>query len=125
MVGSLRLPSDDGATRGSSPRPGCHHGAVAGISRRSFLRGGVGAAVGWKAILDQSLAAMAAGPACGGVADIEHVVFLVQEDRSFDHYFGRYPAVRGFDDRMVRLGGGADGTAVFRRANPGHLASPG
>jgi len=26
-------------------------------------------------------------------------VFLMQENRSFDHYFGTYPGVRGFDDR--------------------------
>ncbi|MHB2029128.1 MAG: phospholipase C [Acidimicrobiales bacterium] len=29
---------------------------------------------------------------------IEHVVILIQENRSFDHYFGSYKAVRGFDD---------------------------
>lgn len=29
---------------------------------------------------------------------VEHVVFLMQENRSLDHYFGTYPGVRGFDD---------------------------
>ena len=29
---------------------------------------------------------------------IEHVIFLMQENRSFDHYFGSYKGVRGFDD---------------------------
>jgi phospholipase C len=29
---------------------------------------------------------------------IEHVIFLMQENRSFDHYFGSYRGVRGFDD---------------------------
>jgi phospholipase C len=29
---------------------------------------------------------------------IEHVVFLMHENRSFDHYFGTYKGVRGFDD---------------------------
>jgi phospholipase C len=72
--------------------------AMAGFSRRTFLRGGAGAAVGWKAILDQSLEAMAAASPCGGLADIEHVVFLIQENRSFDHYFGTYKGVAGYQD---------------------------
>ena len=29
---------------------------------------------------------------------IEHVVLLMQENRSFDHYFGTMPGVRGFND---------------------------
>ena len=29
---------------------------------------------------------------------IEHVVFLMLENRSYDHYFGAYPRGRGFDD---------------------------
>ena len=28
--------------------------------------------------------------------DIEHVVILIQENRSFDHYFGMYPGADGF-----------------------------
>ena len=32
------------------------------------------------------------------MTDIEHVVILIQENRSFDHYFGSYRAVRGFSD---------------------------
>jgi len=32
------------------------------------------------------------------LAQIEHVVILIQENRSFDHYFGTYRGVRGFDD---------------------------
>ena len=30
---------------------------------------------------------------CGTLDDIEHVIFLVQENRSFDHYFGTYRGV--------------------------------
>src|SRR3984893_13213806 len=41
------------------------------------------------------------GPACGQLTDIEHVIILVQENRSFDHYFGRYKGVRGFDDQSI------------------------
>src|SRR2546421_5345168 len=29
---------------------------------------------------------------------VEHVVFVMQENRSFDHYFGTYRGVRGFND---------------------------
>jgi phospholipase C len=41
------------------------------------------------------------GPsACGSkLTDIEHVVIFIQENRSFDHYFGSYRGVRGFADQ--------------------------
>jgi phospholipase C len=35
---------------------------------------------------------------CGKLTDIENVVILIQENRSFDHYFGSYRGVRGFSD---------------------------
>jgi phospholipase C len=35
------------------------------------------------------------------ISDIEHVVVLMQENRSFDHYFGAMPGVRGFNDPSV------------------------
>jgi phospholipase C len=34
----------------------------------------------------------------GSLRDIEHIVLLMQENRSFDHYFGTLSGVRGFDD---------------------------
>ena len=37
-------------------------------------------------------------PAGSDLGAIEHVVFLMQENRSFDHYYGTYAGVRGFDD---------------------------
>ncbi|MEV8019361.1 phosphocholine-specific phospholipase C [Streptomyces sp. NPDC086554] len=43
----------------------------------------------------------------GGLDSIEHVVILMQENRSFDHYFGTLRGVRGFGDRnAVQLPGG-------------------
>ena len=36
----------------------------------------------------------------GNLKDIEHVVILMQENRSFDHYLGAMPGVRGFNDRF-------------------------
>jgi phospholipase C len=44
-------------------------------------------------------AALAAPAVCGDLRDIEHVVVFIQENRSFDHYFGTYRGVRGFGDR--------------------------
>jgi phospholipase C len=35
------------------------------------------------------------------ISDIKHVVVLMQENRSFDHYFGAMPGVRGFGDPTV------------------------
>jgi phospholipase C len=36
----------------------------------------------------------------GTIADVAHVVILMQENRSFDHYFGEMAGVRGFGDRF-------------------------
>ncbi|HLH45983.1 MAG TPA: alkaline phosphatase family protein, partial [Acidimicrobiales bacterium] len=40
--------------------------------------------------------------AAGPPSRIEHVVVLMQENRSFDHYFGAMPGVRGFGDASAR-----------------------
>jgi phospholipase C len=37
----------------------------------------------------------------GSTSKIEHIVVLMQENRSFDHYFGAMPGVRGFADKSV------------------------
>ncbi|MEA1015547.1 alkaline phosphatase family protein [Sphingosinicella sp. LY1275] len=37
-------------------------------------------------------------PSRGSLRDIKHVVLLMQENRSFDHYFGTMAGVRGFGD---------------------------
>jgi phospholipase C len=43
----------------------------------------------------------------GTIADVEHIVILTQENRSFDHYFGTMRGVRGFSDpRAVSLPSG-------------------
>ncbi|MGW3496004.1 phosphocholine-specific phospholipase C [Streptomyces sp. NPDC001020] len=69
--------------------------------------------------LQQALAAQAekGAPPSGGLAAIEHVVILMQENRSFDHYFGTLRGVRGFGDRnAIRL---PSGNSVFEQ--PGVL----
>ena len=48
--------------------------------------------------------------------DVEHVVILMQENRSFDHYFGTLRGVRGFSDpRPVML---PSGEPVWRQPGP-------
>jgi len=47
--------------------------------------------------LDKALA-IPAHHRSGTIDDVEHVAFLMQENRSFDHYFGALPGVRGFAD---------------------------
>ena len=52
----------------------------------------------------------------GTIHDVEHVVFLMQENRSFDHYFGALRGVRGFGDpRAVKL---PTGKSVFHQPDP-------
>ncbi len=51
----------------------------------------------------------------GTIADVEHIVFLMQENRSFDHYFGTMRGVRGFaDPRAVTL---PSGKSVWHQPN--------
>ena len=49
--------------------------------------------------------ALAINPAPGSTyLDAEHVVILMQENRSFDHTYGSLQGVRGFNDpRAIRL----------------------
>lgn len=37
----------------------------------------------------------------GTIKDVQHVVILMQENRSFDHYFGTMAGIRGFGDRWT------------------------
>ncbi|MGO9586868.1 MAG: phosphocholine-specific phospholipase C [Limisphaerales bacterium] len=41
--------------------------------------------------------------ATGTIQDVQHVVILMQENRSFDHYFGSLRGVRGFNDHSTLL----------------------
>ncbi|HEX5377058.1 MAG TPA: phospholipase C, phosphocholine-specific [Phenylobacterium sp.] len=51
----------------------------------------------------------------GTIRDVEHVVILTQENRSFDHYFGSMAGVRGFADRFPIPT--KDGRTVWTQAN--------
>jgi phospholipase C len=74
-----------------------------GLTRRETLRRAGVAGLGLTALgtgLEALLAAEAgAKPARGALKDIEHVIILMQENRSFDHYFGTLNGVRGFGDK--------------------------
>jgi phospholipase C len=41
--------------------------------------------------------------ATGTIQDVQHVVIVMQENRSFDHYFGSMKGVRGFNDHSALL----------------------
>jgi phospholipase C len=80
------------------------------VDRSAFLTGLAAAAalpyVEWvRPALAQSASAK--------LSDIEHVVILMQENRSFDHYFGTLSGVRGFGDPTA--GALVDGTSVFHQ----------
>ena len=52
-------------------------------------------------------------PAGSDLGAVEHVVFLMHENRSFDHYFGTYRGVKGFGDHFT------DSLGAFAQAWPG------
>ena len=60
--------------------------------------------------------AMAAPMRRGGLDVIEHVVVLMQENRSFDHYYGTLRGVRGYGDRVPLVL--PDGRPVFHQPSP-------
>eukprot|EP01133_Synstelium_polycarpum_P011686 gene11686-13645_t len=72
------------------------------IKKASILAG----TFGLSGILPPSIQrALAINPDPGTTyLDAEHVVFLMQENRSFDHVFGSLKGVRGFNDpRAITL----------------------
>lgn len=89
-----------------------------GWSRRELLK--MGAVAGAGSLLSGCGAAGklvgGSGPTtgtCAKVSDIDHVVIVIQENRSFDHYFGSYKGVRGFGDQ----------SAAFQQPYPGNTSS--
>jgi phospholipase C len=115
---------DQSATDGQAQdRPAPGKGST---SRRAFMVGGAaaafGAAAGAKAgaghpggitddqarLLDKITAAATSN---ASLSDVKHIVILMQENRSFDHYFGTLSGVRGFSDPAVLAN--AKGGTVF------------
>jgi phospholipase C len=90
------------------------------VTRRELLKTGVAAgAAGLAGSLIPgcgsrgALGGVTGSSSCGKLTDIEHVVILIQENRSFDHYFGSYKGVRGF----------ADQSAAFNQPYPANSTS--
>src|SRR5580704_15350030 len=107
---------------GSPRQPGRRF--APGLSRRRFLQyTGLGAAAAVTAGCSGGPRTAAAGSSLassalpegssGTIADVKHVVILMQENRSFDHYFGTLRGVRGFGDKQVLAY--PDGTNIFQQ----------
>jgi phospholipase C len=95
------------------------------MHRRRFLKltaGAIGASSALSIVPATICKALSipANNATGTIMDVEHVVIFMQENRSFDHYFGTLNGVRGFGDpRPVRLPGGA---SVWQQPSGEHPA---
>jgi phospholipase C len=106
---------------------------VAGLSRRRFLATsalaagatvvGIGSAPAAAAAPRRSAARSAARSTYGDLRDIKHVIVVMQENRSFDHYFGSLRGGRGFGDRSTIMLPG--GSSVFQQPTsaPGQAAT--
>jgi len=81
-----------------------------GTTRRAFMVGGAAAAIGAAAasrirpgnvpgnVSDEQarlLDKVTAAATSASLSDIKHIVILMQENRSFDHYFGTLSGTRG------------------------------
>jgi len=64
---------------------------------------------------------LGAGPT-GTIRDVRHVVIFVQENRSFDHYFGTLRGVRGFADASAPVD--RDGRPDLYQRGPGGFVLP-
>ena len=93
------------------------------LNRRKFLVLGAGATVAVAGTAGAGAAFAGtterrrhvAPVATGTLADAQHVVVLMQENRSFDHYFGLLKGMRGFSDRStIEIAGGY---SVFNQPN--------
>jgi phospholipase C len=87
---------------------------MAKTDRRTILKA-LGAAAFSSAIPASIQRALAIEPkrVTGTIKDVKHIVVLMQENRSFDHYLGSLRGVRGFSDpRAVTL---PSGSSVFQQ----------
>jgi phospholipase C len=89
------------------------------VTRRELLKLGSATAIAELASLGLHGCGGASSPVpsvpsvCSKLSDIEHVVILIQENRSFDHYFGSYRGVRGFSDQSL----------AFQQPDPANITS--
>jgi phospholipase C len=86
------------------------------ITRRQLLTSGAGAGLAAFGGFDVINALARTGPPTRGLEGVEHIVIFMQENRSFDTYFGSLYGVRGFDDpRAITL---RSGRSVFYQPDP-------
>ena len=74
----------------------------------------------------QRALAIPANQRTGTLHDVEHIVILTQENRSFDHYFGGLNGVRGFADPFpipVPDSGDIAGKTVWSQPNASATAA--
>lgn len=93
------------------------------VNRRRFLQL-AGTTTAFTALSSsiQRAAAIPANRRTGSIEDVEHIVVLMQENRSFDHYFGKLRGVRGFGDpRPVQHD---DGRTIWHQSNGGKDVLP-
>ena len=88
-------------------------------TRREFIKKAtlLSGMAGMNALIPVSIQnALAIDPKPGSTwMDAEHIVILMQENRSFDHSFGRLRGVRGFNDpRAIDL---PNGNPVWLQSN--------
>src|SRR6266576_1965774 len=86
------------------------------VARRELLKAGAAVAAALSpAVLPGRFRQLFSAPKpCAKLTDIQKVVIFIQENRSFDHYFGSYRGVRGF----------ADHSRAFFQPDPANLADP-
>jgi phospholipase C len=127
------MDNDNAGDQPEGAVPGTDYGSPApfeaAVSRRRFLQvGGAlagAAAVGGGASQLSGLTGRSrAAAATRSMADLKHVVILMQENRSFDHYYGTLKGVRGFSDKQVLKY--QNGTTIFdqpdgKRTDRGYL----
>src|ERR1700753_1609624 len=72
------------------------------MDRRTFLRMSAGGPIAFNLLppLIQKALAVEAHNDTQSIRDVPHIVILMQENRSFDHYFGTLRGVRGYGDRF-------------------------
>ncbi len=95
--------------------------------KRRFLRNAAASTAGLTALsmfppaIRRALA-IPANNRTGTINDVEHVVILMQENRSFDMYFGTFRGVRGFGDRItIPL---PEGRSVWEQTNGTRVVMP-
>ncbi len=96
--------------------------SAASFTRRRLLKNAVGLAMATAAetLMPPNVQRVLAQgkPRNSSLRDIKHVVMLMQENRSFDHYFGTLSGVRGFSDPSAMTLSG--GRSVFHQPDLEH-----